>query len=118
MQGEVKHGELPSTISLSSIVLIVKIHNIPRTVLRVKNTNEADSEGFRRLKRFARMKVPLRTICSQMRISVELAPRNSTDLLTDATIVRAVMPEANAFNIPDLSRFSLRSWEACALTSK
>jgi methylenetetrahydrofolate reductase (NADPH) len=53
-----------------------------------------------------------------MRISVELVPRNSADLLTDATTVRAVMPEASAFNIPDLSRFSLRSWEACALTSK
>jgi methylenetetrahydrofolate reductase (NADPH) len=64
------------------------------------------------------MKVPLRTICPQMRISVELVPRNSTDLLTDATTVRAVMPEASAFNIPDLARFSLRSWEACALTSK
>ena len=48
-----------------------------------------------------------------MRISVELVPRNSADLLTDATTVRAVMPEASAFNIPDLSRFSLRSWEAC-----
>jgi methylenetetrahydrofolate reductase (NADPH) len=53
-----------------------------------------------------------------MRISVELVPRNSTDLLADATAVRAVMPEAVAFNIPDLSRFSLRSWEACAITSK
>ena len=53
-----------------------------------------------------------------MRISVELVPRNSTDLLADATTVRAVMPEASAFNVPDLSRFSLRSWEACALTSK
>ena len=53
-----------------------------------------------------------------MRISVELVPRNSTDLLTDAATVQAVMPEASVFNIPDLSRFSLRSWEACALTSK
>jgi methylenetetrahydrofolate reductase (NADPH) len=53
-----------------------------------------------------------------MRISVELVPRNSTDLLADATTVRAVMPEASAFNIPDLSRFALRSWEACALTCK
>ena len=53
-----------------------------------------------------------------MRISVELVPRNSADVLTDATTVRAVLPEADAFNIPDLSRFSLRSWEACAITSK
>ena len=53
-----------------------------------------------------------------MRISVELVPRNPTDLLADAATVRAIMPEANAFNIPDLSRFSLRSWEACAITNK
>src|ERR1700733_15326569 len=53
-----------------------------------------------------------------MKISVELVPRNPTDLLADAAMVRAIMPEANAFNIPDLSRFSLRSWEACALTNK
>lgn len=51
-----------------------------------------------------------------MRISVELVPRNATDVLNDARTVRAVMPEADAFNIPDLSRFSLRSWEACAIT--
>jgi methylenetetrahydrofolate reductase (NADPH) len=52
-----------------------------------------------------------------MRISVELVPRNAADVLNDATTVRAVMPEADAFNIPDLSRFSLRSWEACSITS-
>lgn len=28
------------------------------------------------------------------------------------------MPEANAFNIPDLVRFPLRSWNACAIASK
>lgn len=53
-----------------------------------------------------------------MRISIELVPRNPTDLLADATTVRSVMPESDAFNIPDISRFSLRSWEACALTRK
>jgi len=51
-----------------------------------------------------------------MRISVELVPRNAADVLNDARTVRAVMPEADAFNIPDLSRFPLRSWEACAIT--
>lgn len=51
-----------------------------------------------------------------MRISVELVPRNAADVLRDARTVRAVMPEADAFNIPDLSRFSLRSWEACSIT--
>jgi methylenetetrahydrofolate reductase (NADPH) len=53
-----------------------------------------------------------------MRISVELVPRSEADVLADAKIVRAVMPEANAFNIPDLLRFPLRSWNACAIASK
>lgn len=51
-----------------------------------------------------------------MRISVELVPRNEADLMRDATTVRSVMPQANAFNIPDLLHFPLRSWHACKLT--
>ncbi|HEV2619539.1 MAG TPA: methylenetetrahydrofolate reductase [Acidobacteriaceae bacterium] len=53
-----------------------------------------------------------------MRISVELVPRSEAEVYADATVVRSAMPEANAFNIPDLMRFPLRSWEACAVTSK
>lgn len=53
-----------------------------------------------------------------MRISVELVPRGEAALLEDARIVRAVMPQANAFNIPDLMRFPMRSWDACKLTSR
>ncbi len=52
-----------------------------------------------------------------MRISVELIPRGEAELLDDAKTVRSVMPQANAFNIPDLMRFSMRSWDACKLTS-
>lgn len=51
-----------------------------------------------------------------MRISVELVPRGEAELLSDARTVRAVLPEANAFNIPDLLRFPMRSWDACKLT--
>ena len=50
-----------------------------------------------------------------MRISVELIPRSEAEVLADAQIVRSVMPVANTFNIPDLMRFPLRSWDACAL---
>jgi methylenetetrahydrofolate reductase (NADPH) len=50
-----------------------------------------------------------------MRISVELVPRGESEVLADAMVVRAVMPTANAFNIPDLMRFPLRSWQACAI---
>lgn len=51
-----------------------------------------------------------------MRVSVELIPRSETGVLADAQTVCTAMPAANAFNIPDLTRFALRSWEACALT--
>jgi methylenetetrahydrofolate reductase (NADPH) len=52
-----------------------------------------------------------------MRISVELVPRGEAELLNDARTVRSVMPQAAAFNIPDLMRFPLRSWDACKLIS-
>jgi methylenetetrahydrofolate reductase (NADPH) len=52
-----------------------------------------------------------------MRISVELIPRGETEVHADAMAVREAMPDANAFNIPDLMRFPLRSWQACAVTS-
>lgn len=51
-----------------------------------------------------------------MRVSVELVPRGEAELQADALTVRTVMPAANAFNIPDIMRFPLRSWQACALT--
>ncbi len=51
-----------------------------------------------------------------MRISIELVPRGEAELQADALTVRTVMPAANAFNIPDIMRFPLRSWQACALT--
>jgi methylenetetrahydrofolate reductase (NADPH) len=52
-----------------------------------------------------------------MRISVELIPRSRAELLRDAGTVRSVMPQATAFNIPDLMHFPMRSWDACKLTS-
>ena len=51
-----------------------------------------------------------------MRVSVELIPRGYAQLQADALAVCAAMPAANTFNIPDLMRWPLRSWEACALT--
>jgi methylenetetrahydrofolate reductase (NADPH) len=53
-----------------------------------------------------------------MRISVELVPRNEAALLADAETVRAVLPQASAFNIPDLMQFPLRSWDACKVTRR
>jgi methylenetetrahydrofolate reductase (NADPH) len=51
-----------------------------------------------------------------MRISVELIPRSEAELLADARTVRSVMPQATAFNVPDLMQFPMRSWNACKLT--
>ncbi len=53
-----------------------------------------------------------------MRISVELIPRSEAEVYADASLVHAAMPEVNAFNIPDLMHFPLRSWDACAIASK
>jgi methylenetetrahydrofolate reductase (NADPH) len=53
-----------------------------------------------------------------MRVSVELIPRGKAELLADACAALAAMPQTNAFNIPDLMRFPLRSWEACTLTRR
>lgn len=51
-----------------------------------------------------------------MRLSVELVPRGTPELEADARLVLDTLPAVDAFNIPDLTRFSLRSWEACAVT--
>jgi methylenetetrahydrofolate reductase (NADPH) len=51
-----------------------------------------------------------------MRLSVELVPRGTAELQADAGSVLAALPNVDVFNIPDLMRFPLRSWEACAVT--
>jgi methylenetetrahydrofolate reductase (NADPH) len=51
-----------------------------------------------------------------MRLSVELVPRGTAELQADAGQVLAALPDVDVFNIPDLMRFPLRSWEACAVT--
>ena len=52
-----------------------------------------------------------------MRVSVELIPRGTAEVYADALTVRSVMPAADTFNIPDLMRCPLRSWDACAITT-
>jgi len=46
-----------------------------------------------------------------MRISVELVPKSPEQVLADAFVVRAASSAFTALNIPDLTRFALRSWE-------
>jgi methylenetetrahydrofolate reductase (NADPH) len=49
-----------------------------------------------------------------MRISVELVPHSADAVLRDAKLIRERFPWVTTLNIPDLMRFPLRSWDACA----
>ncbi len=51
-----------------------------------------------------------------MRISVELVPRNADQLAAEVTQIKSALPSVNAINIPDLTRLSIRSWDACEMT--
>jgi methylenetetrahydrofolate reductase (NADPH) len=48
-----------------------------------------------------------------MQVSLEIVPRSPADLERAAELGRA-FPAIGAVNVPDLLRFPLRSWEACA----
>jgi methylenetetrahydrofolate reductase (NADPH) len=48
-------------------------------------------------------------------ISIELVPRSRDSITTDLGILRREFSGIQMVNIPDLLRFELRSWEACAL---
>jgi len=48
-----------------------------------------------------------------MEVSLELVPRNISSLQEDAALSRSY-PVITCVNIPDLPRFSVRSWEGCA----
>lgn len=52
-------------------------------------------------------------ILARMRVSVELIPRNQDDLTGQLREV-AELASVDTVNVPDLMRFSLRSWDACA----
>ena len=48
-------------------------------------------------------------------ISIELVPRSEASITADVDLIRNAFPAVSMVNIPDLLRFDLRSWEACAL---
>jgi methylenetetrahydrofolate reductase (NADPH) len=52
------------------------------------------------------------------RISIELVPRSLASLDADLRAIRAHFPGVDTLNVPDLLRFPLRSWEACAHARK
>ena len=49
------------------------------------------------------------------RVSIELVPRSVESLEADLVRVRQRLPSVDTLNIPDLLRFDLRSWDACAI---
>ncbi|CAM4429920.1 methylenetetrahydrofolate reductase (NADPH) [Paenibacillus endophyticus] len=51
-----------------------------------------------------------------MRISLELVPRDSEGLKAELQLIKTEFPAINTINIPDLTRFDLRSWEASRLS--
>lgn len=48
------------------------------------------------------------------RISLELIPRTRSGLRAELAAVREHFPGVDTVNVPDLTRFSTRSWEGCA----
>ena len=52
-----------------------------------------------------------------MRISVELVPRSRSAVVRDAHFIRERFGWVTMLNIPDVLRFPLRSWDACAATA-
>jgi len=47
-------------------------------------------------------------------LSIELVPRDHDSLQQEMQLVREHFPAINTINVPDLLKFSLRSWEACS----
>ncbi|MGB7423300.1 MAG: methylenetetrahydrofolate reductase, partial [Ornithinimicrobium sp.] len=52
------------------------------------------------------------------RISVELVPRSVEGLRSDLAIVQDHLTEVDTINVPDLTKFDLSSWDACALAKE
>jgi methylenetetrahydrofolate reductase (NADPH) len=52
---------------------------------------------------------------SMRSISIELVPRDWETLRTQFAEISTRFPQINVLNIPDLMRFSIRSWEGCAV---
>jgi methylenetetrahydrofolate reductase (NADPH) len=52
-----------------------------------------------------------------MRTSVELVPRSRGKLIADARLIGERFAAVETINVPDVRRFSVRSWEAAALTA-
>ena len=52
------------------------------------------------------------------RISVELIPRSVASVQADVTTVAAHLDDVDTINVPDLTKFDLSSWDACAVAKR
>lgn len=52
------------------------------------------------------------------RISVELVPRSPDSIAREAAEVAEHLPVVDTINVPDLVKFALRSWDACAVAGQ
>lgn len=59
-----------------------------------------------------------RATASGSRISVELVPRSESSLQAEVMAVAQNLGSVDTINIPDLTRFELRAWDACALAKR
>ncbi len=55
---------------------------------------------------------------TRSRISVELVPRSVEALRTDLATVQDHLTDVDTINVPDLTKFDLSSWDACALAKE
>ncbi len=57
----------------------------------------------------------LRMASDMSRVSIELVPRDAEAITREVRELRECLPYVDTINIPDIQRFSLRSWDAAAM---
>jgi len=53
-----------------------------------------------------------------MTVSLEIVPRSKEAIEADLDVLTSMSPQLRMVNVPDLLRFSLRSWQACGLARR
>ena len=62
----------------------------------------------------AETSAPLTGTLTRTRVSVELVPRDLAGLQAELETIRSHLSGVDTVNVPDLTRFKLRSWHGCA----
>ncbi|MDR0385116.1 MAG: methylenetetrahydrofolate reductase [Prevotellaceae bacterium] len=53
-----------------------------------------------------------------MKIALELVPKDEQYIRKQVDFVKGTIPQISAINFPDLTRFDIRSWEACRMAGR